>query len=419
MDKQLLKQILRENQQEVERYEVVPRDLQLDGFPCRVLVGVRRAGKSFMLYYMIQQLLAAGHKWDEILYINFEDERLENFCSDDFNSLLECHQEMYGKRPMMFLDEIQNIEGWEHFARRLANQKYQVFITGSNAKMLGRDIATTLGGRYWTRNVYPFSFKEYIGREQINLDLHWSESPRLKALVERTFNSYFQFGGFPDVFDVRTKRVWLNELYNKIFFSDLVVRNKIRNETALRMTVKRLAESVKQPTAYNRISNLVRSAGINCQANTVMDYVSCMRDACLIFSLNNYASKFSERETIKKHYFADNGLLTIFLTDGETSLLENLCAIHLHQHYDETQLFFYNKNIEIDFFLPEEKTAIQACYSLRDLPTAEREINALVKFHAFEPLERALIITKDEEKTIKKDNGLTIEVIPIWKWLLE
>ena len=185
------------------------------------------------------------------------------------------------------------------------------------------------------------------------------------------------------------------------------------------MTVKRLAESVKQPTAYNRISNLVRSAGINCQANTVMDYVSCMRDACLIFSLNNYASKFSERETIKKHYFVDNGLLTIFLTNGETSLLENLCAIHLHQHYDETQLFFYNKNIEVDFFLPEEKTAIQACYSLRDLPTAEREINALVKFHAFEPLERALIITKDEEKTIKKDNGLTIEVIPIWKWLLE
>ena len=163
------------------------------------------------------------------------------------------------------------------------------------------------------------------------------------------------------MFDVRAKRVWLNELYNKIFFSDLVVRNKIRNETALRMTVKRLAESVKQPTAYNRISNLVRSAGINCQANTVMDYVSCMRDACLIFSLNNYASKFSERETIKKHYFVDNGLLTIFLTNGETSLLENLCAIHLHQHYDETQLFFYNKNIEVDFVLPEEKTAIQAC----------------------------------------------------------
>lgn len=419
MEKEIISTIIREAQDYIPEIELYSRPTELEQQGNYVFVGVRQCGKSYMLYQRIQQLLREGHNIKEIVYINFDDERLHLMKAEELDMILQAYASSNKGKPLLFFDEIQNIEGWEHFARRLANQKYQVFITGSNAKMLGRDIATTLGGRYWTRNVYPFSFKEYIGREQINLDLHWSESPRLKALVERAFNTYFQFGGFPDVFDIRAKRVWLNELYNKIFFSDLVVRNKIRNETALRMTVKRLAESVKQPTAYNRISNLVRSAGINCQANTVMDYVSCMRDACLIFSLNNYASKFSERETIKKHYFVDNGLLTIFLTDGETSLLENLCAIHLHQHYDETQLFFYNKNIEIDFFLPEEKTAIQACYSLRDLPTAEREINALVKFHAFEPLKRALIITKDEEKTIKKDNGLTIEVIPIWKWLLE
>lgn len=419
MEKEIISTIIREAQDYIPEIELYSRPIELEQQGNYVFVGVRQCGKSYMLYQHIQQLLREGHNIKEIVYVNFDDERLHLMKAEELDLILQAYASTNKGKPLLFFDEIQNIEGWEHFARRLANQKYQVFITGSNAKMLGRDIATTLGGRYWTRNVYPFSFKEYIGREQINLDLHWSESPRLKALVERAFNTYFQFGGFPNVFDVRAKRVWLNELYNKIFFSDLVVRNKIRNETALRMTVKRLAESVKQPTAYNRISNLVRSAGINCQANTVMDYVSCMRDACLIFSLNNYASKFSERETIKKHYFVDNGLLTIFLTNGETSLLENLCAIHLHQHYDETQLFFYNKNIEVDFFLPEEKTAIQACYSLRDLPTAEREINALVKFHAFEPLERALIITKDEEKTIKKDNGLTIEVIPIWKWLLE
>ena len=124
MDKQLLKQILRENQLEVERYVVEPRDLKFDNFPCRVLVGVRRAGKSYMLYHHIQQLLAEGHKWDEILYMNFEDERLENFGTEDFNRLLECHQEMYGKRPMLFLDEIQNIDYWHKFARRMADSKY-------------------------------------------------------------------------------------------------------------------------------------------------------------------------------------------------------------------------------------------------------------------------------------------------------
>ena len=123
MDKQLLKQILRENQLEVERYVVEPRELKFDNYPCHVLVGVRRAGKSYMLYHSIQQLLAEGHKWDEILYMNFEDERLENFGTEDFNRLLECHQEMYGKRPMLFLDEIQNIDYWHKFARRMADNK--------------------------------------------------------------------------------------------------------------------------------------------------------------------------------------------------------------------------------------------------------------------------------------------------------
>ena len=160
MDKLVLKQILRDNQEEVERYVVFPRDVRLDKFPCYVLVGVRRAGKSYMLYHRIQQLLAEGHGWDEILYLNFEDERLENFTSEDFNRLLECHQEMYGKRPMLFLDEIQNIEGWHKFARRMADSNYTILITGSNAKMLSGEINTTLGGRFLTSEIYPYSFKE-------------------------------------------------------------------------------------------------------------------------------------------------------------------------------------------------------------------------------------------------------------------
>ena len=160
MDKQLLKQILRDNQQEVVRYMIEPRELTIDDFPCGVLVGVRRSGKSYMLYHRIQQLLREGKQWDEMLYLNFEDERLESFEADDFNRLLECHQEMYGKRPMLFLDEIQNIAHWEKFARRMADANYTIYITGSNAKMLSREINTTLGGRFLTCEVYPYSFSE-------------------------------------------------------------------------------------------------------------------------------------------------------------------------------------------------------------------------------------------------------------------
>ncbi len=339
--------------------------------------------------------------------------------ADELDVILQAYAAMHDERPFLFFDEIQNITGWEQFARRLANQKYQVYITGSNAKMLGRDIATTLGGRYWTRNIYPFTFKEYIGYLGIVLDNQWIYSAKSRASVERVFNDYFYYGGFPDVHATARKRLWLNDIYNKIFFSDLVVRNKVRNENALRLTIRRLAECIGQPTAYNRISNMVKSTGVVCHPNTVMDFVSFLRDACMVFSLTNYTSKFSERETIKKHYFVDNGLLNVFLNNDEASLLENMCAIHLHQQYDNEHLFFYNKNVEVDFYLPEEHTAIQACYTMNDMQTAEREVSALAKLHDYESLKRAMIITRDEENTIQAGNGLTIEVKPIWKWLLE
>lgn len=419
MEKETVSKIIREGQDFIPEIRLFERPIEFEEKGNYVFVGVRQCGKSYMLYQRIQQLLRERHNIKEIVYVNFDDERLQLIKADELDLILQAYASMNEGRPLMFFDEIQNVEGWEHFARRLANQKYQVFITGSNAKMLGRDIATTLGGRYWTQNVYPFTFKEFLDSKNILLDSHWEYSTSLKASVERAFNEYFHFGGFPEVREVTAKRIWLNELYNKIFFSDLVVRNNVRNEAALRLTIRRMAESVKQPIAYNRISNLVKSTGVNCQPNSVTDYVGFLRDSCMVFSLTNYISKYSERETIKKHYFVDNGLLNIFLNDGETSLLENLCAIHLYQQYGEGQLFYYNKNVEVDFYLPEQHTAIQACYNMSDLQTSEREINALVKLHAFEPLQRALIITRDDETTIQKDNGLTIEVKPIWKWILE
>ena len=418
MEKEIISNIIREGQDIIPEIELYKRPARYEEQGNYVFVGVRQCGKSYMMYQRIQQLLHEGHDIRQMVYINFDDERLKLMRADELDLILQAYAAMNEGKPLLFFDEIQNIEGWEHFARRLANQKYQVFITGSNAKMLGRDIATTLGGRYWTRYVYPFTFKEYLESMGIVLDRGWVNSMRVRAAVERAFNDYFHFGGFPELRHIVAKRLWLNDIFNKIFFSDLVVRNKVRNENALRLTIHRLAECVRQPTAYNRISNLVKSAGVTCHPNTVMDFVGFLRDACMVFSLTNHVSKFSERETIKKHYFVDNGLLNIFLNNDETALLENLCAIHLHQQYEDNQLFFYNKNVEVDFYIPEEQTAIQACYSMSDTQTAEREVSALVKLHAFEPLRRALIVTRDEERIIEADKGLRIEVKPIWKWLL-
>ena len=197
MDKNILKIIIADNQVEVPRYKVIPRDFEFEELVNYVFVGIRRAGKSFLLYQRIQQLLAQGVQWDEILYINFEDERLVDMSLEDLNLLLEVHLETYGKKPILFLDEIQNIAGWEKFARRIADTKHRVYITGSNAKMLSQDIQTTLGGRYIPVDVYPYNFKEFLNANEISLNEKSLLSTEGKAQVLRKFNDYFYYGGFP------------------------------------------------------------------------------------------------------------------------------------------------------------------------------------------------------------------------------
>ena len=166
---------------------------------------------------------------------------------------------------------------------------------------------------------------------------------------------------------------------------------------------------------------MVKSTGISTNTASIMDYVRFVKEACLLFTLDNFASKFAEKETAKKHYFIDNGLLSVFLTDQDTSLLENLCAIALYRKYSNSstpQLYYYNKQIEVDFYIPKKGIGIQACYHLNDHETYERETHALVALHKAYGLQQALIISYDEEMVIERD-GLQINVSPIWKWLLK
>lgn len=421
MDKQLLKQILRENQLEVERYVVEPRELKFDNFPCRVLVGVRRAGKSYMLYHHIQQMLAEGHKWDEILYMNFEDERLENFGTEDFNKLLECHQEMYGKRPMLFLDEIQNIDYWHKFARRMADSKHTIFITGSNAKMLSGEVNTTLGGRFMIAEVYPYSFHEFLTVHQVptgEIDLLTTEG---RAKVVRFFDEYLHYGGLPAAALLPAKRNYLSSVYQKIYMGDIIARNKITNVAGIRVLVRKMAESVCRPISYNRINNLLSSVGGKLSLATTIKYVNYCEEAWLLLRLKNYASSLVDKESNCKYYFIDTGILGLFLIDKDTMLLENLVALQLFRTYghdiDRERVFFYLDNYEVDFYIPEDELAIQVAYSLHDEDTRKRETEALLKLPNRLPCSRRLLLTYDEEDTIADKFGV-IEVMPVWKWIL-
>lgn len=420
MQKEVFKVLIKEGQDEIRDIELYERDFEFEELGRYVLVGIRQAGKSYLLYQRAKRFLQQGHDIREIVYINFDDERLLDMTADDFDLILQAYGTMYDLKPILLFDEIQNIEGWEHFARRLANQKYMVFITGSNAKMLSIDIATTLGGRYFDEKIFPYSFDEYLGANGVELEDGWIYGKQ-KNTVQQKLADYLKWGGFPELLLFKNKRHWLNGLYEKIVLGDVIQRNNVKNGQALRLAVKRLAENVKQPTAYNRLANMIKSTGVSTNTASIIEYIRYVKEACLMFTLDNYASKFVEKETAKKHYFTDNGLLSIFLTDADTSLLENLCAITLCKKYnmddDAPRLYYYNRNVEVDFFVPEEALALQASYSIQDEETRKREVNALVALNKLSPLKKACIITYDEEETIECDS-LSIDVVPIWKWLL-
>lgn len=416
MNKELFRAIISENQEFIGSIPLVERPLHLEESGNYVFVGVRQAGKSYLLYQRVKELLGCGINLHDIVYVNFDDERLLGMTTDDFDLILQAYYSMHGGQPIFFFDKIQNVDGWANFARRLANQKHRVYVTGSNAKMLSRDIETVLGGRYLSVYVFTYSFEEYLKAIGISVS-GGSQYGRKANELQRHFRTYFEWGGFPELVNFREKRVWLNSLYNRIFFNDLVVRHKVKNEDSLRMCIRRLAENVMQPCSLNRLSNLVKSTGMPCSPSTVMEYVRYLQESCLLISLDNYASKFVDKETVKKHYFIDNGLLHLFINNPDTALLENLCAINLYKRYGKG-VYYFNRNIEVDFYVPDEKLAIQASFRMSEEATLEREIKALVALHGLYETQRNLIITYEDEGIMERD-GIKIEIIPVWKWLLD
>lgn len=418
---EVLREVMLENREEVMRHQVIKRNVSLDGFDRQVLVGARRGGKSYLLYGKIQELIALGRSWDEIVYLNFEDERLAGMELADLNMILEVHASLSDKRPMLFLDEIQNVDGWEHFARRVADNKYTVYITGSNAKMLSNDVGAVLGGRYLTREVFPMQFNEFITMNGVDpsdelLTATTAARGELMGLLEE----YFQFGGFPECATLPVKRDYLMSLYQKIFLGDIAARNNIENIFALRVLIRKLAESIKQPLSFTRAANIVASTGTKIGKSTVINYLSYAIEAYLILPITNIADSIVDKVSNPKYYFIDNGIVSLLALDIRTSLLENIVALKLFSTYGtkEQAVFFYNHGVEVDFYIPQTETAIQVCYTMNDAEgTFERETRALVKLQSRLSCRRNIVVTYGDEGVIEM-GGIKIEVIPVWKFLL-
>jgi len=421
MNRDTLKQIMVDQKDIYLNNPLIARQYPLEENINYCFVGIRRTGKSYMLYQQIQTLLEKKISLSQIIYVNFEDERLLELTSNDLNTILEIGMELAGtgNKPYLFLDEIQNIDGWEKFVRRMADMKYRISITGSNSKMLSSEIASTLGGRFVIMNIYPYSFAEYLlanGKKKNYLD---TISTSDKAELLSLYNEYVTYGAFPELVEIRNKRTFLSSIYQTVYLGDIITRNKISNGFAVKLLLKKIAESMTKPLSFTRLANIVKSAGASLGKQTVINYVGYMNDSYLIFPLMNYAAKLVEKETSPKYYFMDTGLVGLMLLDCKSVQLENLVAIELVRRYGVENVFFFENNVEIDFYVPDEKLAIQVSLQvLDDMDTRERETRAFEKLHNFIPEASCLIITNSEEASIERE-GIPISVLPAWKWLLE
>lgn len=422
MNHSILKEIIYDNHRIIRNFSIVERDYELNEEANYVLVGLRRAGKSTMLYKKALQLIDAGADWEQIIYINFEDERISDFTLNDFNDIVQTAGELTTKKPYYFLDEIQIVDGWELFARRLADSKERVFITGSNAKMLSNEIEAKLGGRFLSKRIMTYSFEEYLDARTISHDEASIYTSALNGQLRNAAREYMYEGGFPEAISFRDKRTYIENVYNKVLLGDIAARNGIRNIQALRIMMKKIAETITSEISYTKLTNIVNSIGIKLSKDSLINYIGYTEDAYLLFRVHNYIAKFSDKESTPRFYYYDNGLLNLFLINKDSLLLENTVATHLKRNFNDDVYYFKSTQtgIDVDFYLPTNACAIQVTYTLNSLDY-EREIKSLVALANDSKIEtsRLMIVTLEDDEHTIQEGDVEIEVVPLYKFLLE
>ncbi len=414
MNKETLKKVIYDQHQVIRDTVIVDRDIELEKNANYVLVGLRRAGKTTLLYKRVQDLIKEGVEWNQIIYINFDDERLIDFKLSDFDDILLVAEEMSSKPHYFYFDEIQNIDDWEKFAIRVANQGYKVDITGSNAKMLSKEVAAKLGGRYIMKEILTYSFNEYLRAHNLNYDVY---STKEIAKINNLLEQYFIYGGFPASIDFKNKREYVSSVYQKVLYNDIITHNKVRSENGMKLLIKKISESVMQDISYTKLQNIITGIGYKISKDVIIDYCGYIKDSFLLFTIENYFASFVDKNSNPKYYFRDNGVLNLFIDGKKTSLLENIVAINLYRNNNEMYYLKGNK-VDIDFYLPNNNTLIQVAYSLENQDTYEREVSNLINFSRDSKEELKLIIVTYEEKKEIQIDDKKINVITLRDFLL-
>lgn len=416
--KDLLKQIILEqqeilhaqNKRYVQRYIA---DEWLQTSEILIISGIRRCGKSVLMQQIRDRLV------EKDFFFNFDDERLANFKLDDFQKLQECFVELFGEQHTYYFDEIQNIEGWERFVRRLYNAGNKIVITGSNARMLSRELGTHLTGRYIQVEIYPFSFQEYLAMNEIPVNAKTLYTTTGRATMVKSFVKYMECGGFPKFLQDGSVS-YLTSLYESIIYRDILTRNGLTNEKEMLELMFYLASNATKRVTYSSLGKVV---GIQ-HPDTIKNYLEYIQQTYLISQLFRYdPSVKKQMMSPKKIYFVDNAIIKRIgfnATENNGVFLENLVFIELKRR--GWDVYYYADKKECDFIVRKGlhiSDAYQVTLKMDSPQTREREIAGVREAMQAYSLSKGYILTFEGKETITFDDGTIVEVVPVSEWILQ
>ncbi len=393
------------------------------------ITGPRRSGKTYLCFYLIKKLLKNVSK-ENILYINFEDEKLLESNASDIDSLLNTYYELSDvnskQKFYLFLDEIQVVKNWDVWIRRIHETKKNIklILTGSSSKLLSKEISTKLRGRAINIEILPLSFKEILDWKHVSYNIKTIEHSKDRFKIKKLFTNYLANGGYPAIIlNAEQKNTILQNYYESVIFKDIVERYHIKEVKKLKIIAMLLFESLSKNISYNKIANKLKSLGFDVSKNTIINYISYFEDAYLFFQNLKYEYSLTKQiGAIKKIYCIDNGLVNAVsfkFSDDVGRAFENIVYIELKRRKKE--VYYCKSKYECDFIINEKNkivNAVQVCYKPYDKKTRERELNGLLEAMNKFKLKKGLIITENESRIEKLDRK-EITYTPLWKWLLE
>lgn len=422
MDRTRLLEIVQEQYQELKAIQTGTEREKLNDI-CEVLelphviaiTGMRRCGKSTLMHQALKQVYA-----DQVYYLDFEDERLIDFNVDDFNLLYEIFIELFGEKKVFFFDEIQVIDKWESYVRRMYKSGYKFIISGSSAELLSSELSTKLTGRHVTIELLPFSFLEYLKFIEYPIDASKPILTKERGLLKNAFNQYLKKGGIPEYLKYENPII-VKGIYENIIYKDVIVRYEIKDVKSLRELSLWLLSNSGSLISYTKLKNILHLGSVN----TVKNYIHFLENAYLIFTVEKYTySVGSQTVSQKKVYAIDTGLMETIGFQFSKNLgkyLENIVYLQLRRSQHATIYYYKTKNdLEVDFCLRKDRkviTLIQVTENMNTPETRDREIKALITAMNELKLQESIIITLDHAETIEVDKK-TIKVIPIIHWLL-